>query len=132
MKPNITKKMKRHYDEILKRPKNGVSFMWPHPCAWLGNVPRSGIEWAAYYFCKRWKSRKGYDAKKLQRFVILSGNPEVAYLYARDVPGASLDKLEKVVVESGSPELMRLFASLPGARKELLEDFAYLAETMNL
>lgn len=132
MKPKLTRRMRRHYDEILQRSPHGVRHMWPHPCAFPGMFPPQygGSEWAAYMFCKRWKSRSGYNVKKLQRIVIVAGNPEVAYLFARDVPSACLDKLEKVVVEAGDPKWMKLFADLPGARKKILEDFAFLAETM--
>ena len=125
----------RHYQEILREAKigrfHGVNHMWPHPCSY-GRQPDGGVEWAAYLFSKRWKSRTGYNLKRLQRIVILSGNAEVAYLFARDISGASLDKLEKVVVEAGDPKWMKLFANLPGARKKLLEAFAFLTETMSL
>lgn len=106
--------------------------MWPHPCTYGPQTRGWGVEWAAYHFCKQWRGRGGYDSKKLQRMVINSGNPRVAYLFARDVPGASLDKLEKTVVEAGDPYWMKEFAKLPGARKKLLLDFAFLAETMSL
>lgn len=126
--------MMQQYQEILARPKDGPKHMYPHPCAWGYNHGRrrgwdDGLEWAAYHFCMRWGSRVGFNAKRLQRIVIESGNPEVAYKFARDVPGASIDKLERVVVEAGAPKWMWLYAKLPGARRRVLEGFAFIAET---
>jgi len=133
MKARITRRMMHQYQRILA---NNACFMYPHFCASGTNlgrqIPGDGIEWAAYYFCKRWQGRCGYDAKKLQRTVLLSGNPEVAYVFARDIREASVCKLEKIVVEAGDPKWMRLFAQLPKARKKLLMDFAFLTETMSI
>jgi hypothetical protein len=128
-KSRLTRRMVQHYQSILRQ---NPCFMFPHPCSYGQPIPRWGIEWAAYHFCKQWRGRGGYDSKKLQRMVINSGNPQVACLFARDVPGASLDKLEKVVVEAGEPHWMREFAKLPGSRKKFLESMAFIADTMNL
>lgn len=135
-KTAISRRVRAHYQDIVgQAPK--LSRFYPHPCAFGSNYGwrrgwNDGLEWAAYLFSKEWKSRTGYNPKRLQRIVIVSGNPEVAYLYARDVPGASVDKLEKVVVEAGDPRWMRTFAQLPGARKRMLECYAFLADTMAL
>lgn len=137
MKARATRKMMQQYHEIMKRPTDGVNFMFPHPSSgWTNRRQRHpddcGLEWAAYHFCKRWRGRSGFNMRKLQRIVLDSGNPKAAYQFARDIKGACMDKLERMVVEAGDPKWMRLFATLSGARRSMLENFAFIAETMSL
>ena len=54
--------------------------------------------------------------KDLEIVVIKSKNPEFAYLYARDIPGANINVLEKVVLEAKNPYYSCEFASdIPNA-----------------
>lgn len=57
----------------------------------------------------------------------------MAYLWARDIPGASVKRLQAVVLEFGNVEQLRKFArDIPGANKDLLERIALVQEVMDL
>lgn len=69
----------------------------------------------------------------LQRIVISGHNPEMAYLWARDIPGASIKRLQQVVLEHGNLAQLRKFArDIPGANAPLLEKLALVQEVMAL
>ncbi len=55
----------------------------------------------------------------LEKVVIKSKNPEFAYLYARDIPGANIEMLEKVVLDAKNPYYSCEFASdIPNANTQ--------------
>jgi hypothetical protein len=68
-----------------------------------------------------WKVNNGKASLADEEEVLASGNPELAYRFARDVPGANIKKLEDIVVQD--PYWSYLFAQdIPGANIRRLED----------
>lgn len=126
-KPGLTKRLARYYREILSGRAD--------PDAWWlrGHYPPHYLNaMCAYSFAKRWQSRD-IDLMALQRIVISGHNPEMAYLWARDIPGASIKRLQQVVLEHGNLAQLRKFArDIPGANAPLLEKLALVQEVMAL
>jgi hypothetical protein len=68
-----------------------------------------------------WKLNNGVATLGDEAEVLASGNPELAYRFARDVPGANIKKLEDVVVQD--PFWSYYFAkNVVGANIRRLED----------
>jgi len=133
-KARLTRRLKRQYQAVLKL--DAEHWMWPCP-GWSTNPRyfRRGHNydpaWGAWAFAKEWQSRQDVDIKKLQRIIIRSNNPYVAYAFARDVKEANINRLQRLVIYSGDPDIMRIFANnIQGANQYLLNSLADVAEIM--
>mgnify|MGYP006958005027 CR=1 FL=1 len=135
-KARLTRRLKRQYQAVLKLD----AYHWMYPCpGWRANPryfnqqTRSGYDpaWGAWAFAKEWQNRQDVNIKRLQRIVIKSGNPYVAYAFARDVKEANVNRLQRLVIYSGDPDIMRIFANnIRGANQYLLNSLADVAEIM--
>jgi hypothetical protein len=68
-----------------------------------------------------WKVNNGKATLEDESEVIASGNPEIAYKFARSVPGANIRKVEDIIVQS--PYWSYIFARyIPGANVSRTED----------
>lgn len=125
----LTKRLQREYFRILNGTA-GVSF-YPHPYAYAwGNRAKNISAWQAYLFAKEWRSRVGVDLRRLENMVARGTDPECAYRFARDVPGANVKQLQRTVVRCGDPDAIRRFSLLSGADKPFLERLLIVAEVM--
>jgi hypothetical protein len=87
------------------------------------------VGWAAMKFASKWHSRD-INLKKLQTLALRSKNADIAYNYAKRVPGANIKRLTEIVIRYGDAKEMRTFAmNIPGADKQLLENWAIIYET---
>jgi hypothetical protein len=137
-KARLTRRLKRQYQAVLEL--DAHSWMYPGP-GWSNknyhkyNKNRTNWDydpaWGAWAFAKEWQNRQDVDIKRLQRIVIKSGNPYVAYAFARDVKEANINRLQRLVIYSGDPDIMRIFANnIRGANQYLLNSLADVAEIM--
>lgn len=132
----LTRRLKRQYQAVLALD----AYHWMYPCPGWKAKPRYfhqktsyGYDpaWGAWAFAKEWQSRQDVDIKRLQRIVIKSGNPYIAYAFARDVKEANIKRLQQMVIYSGDPDIMRIFAdNILGANQHLLRSMADIAEIM--
>lgn len=129
----LTRRQQSQYQSIV-REDGSTDWAYPGPGSphwWMGNQVARSNGWSALTFAKRWGRRDGVDLKRLQRIVLRSGDPDCAYQFARDVPGANVRRLQRVVVEGGDPRIMRAFAkNILGADVQHLEAMIMIGEVM--
>lgn len=126
----MSRRLRRQYLDIIR----GDGANWYFPWGWAGNgagkVP-FGNAWAAFFFAKQWGGRDGVDVHRLQSIVCRAQNPEAAYRWAREMPGANVRRLQKVVTSYGSLELIRAFAqNVRGADRKFLEGLCIVKEVL--
>lgn len=137
-KARLTKKQKNDYVRIITTdPDKFQGKNWLPPG--LGIDPKyknhwgvsEFIEWAAWKFAKDFGGKKDVDINALQRVVIRSGNPLVAYYFAKEIPGANINKMQKVVSKSTDRDTIQKFMRIKGAHVPSLQARIDLMEVMN-
>ncbi len=127
-KARLSKRQRRLYLNILKAVKECDTKLdtWAWQ-SWAGHNTAS----CAYHFAKRWGGRKDVDIVKLQTAVCKFGSADIIYKFARDIPEANINRLQYEIIKQDDPFWIRVFAdNIPGAKKEMLERIAFIAEIM--
>src|ERR1700735_2180333 len=123
-KQEMSRRVRRHYLAIL----NGNGSSYCDNWKWWGGDCTKQNAWAAFFFFKQFGTRKDVDFYQLQK-IILKGEPELIYRFAKEIPRANIRKCQIELLERGSPVILRTFAkNIPGARKEEIEAMCLIME----
>jgi hypothetical protein len=126
-KIGLTRRLVRQQDAILRL--RGSNYNHQQYFKYKYDSDANGM--IAYAFAKQWSSRD-IDIHALQRLIINSKSALAAFMFARDIEGASIRRLQVIVLEYGTVDQKRAFAKLPGAAHDFLMGIALVQEVMEL
>ncbi len=127
-KRNMSRRILRQYFAILNGYGDNSYHVW-----YRGNSAVVANAWAALHFYKQFSRCSGIDFNRLQRIVILDGDANCVYRWAKEVKGANTRKCQVRMMEIGTPEQMRKFAlNVSGAHLASIENLATIKEVLAL
>jgi len=139
VKPRMTRKVERQYRKIINKDIS-VSRTIEYELPW-GYLSRRVYKWsllnrvayAALLFCKQYHGYEGVDFSRIQNLVLLHGNFETLYRWAREIPLADIKKSQRAAAKCGTSSEIRKFAmNVPGCNREFLLSVALVKEVMAL